>query len=45
MSDCFIRLGLSLAVIALITVLFYQFSSRPAVAVAPPMDYNYARVR
>jgi hypothetical protein len=38
-TDCLVRLGLSIAVIALVSVTFYQFSSnsRPSIAVAPPM--------
>lgn len=36
MADTFVRLGLSLTVIAIISLTFYQVSNRPAAAVPTP---------
>ncbi len=35
MTDCVVRLGLSIAVIVMITLSLYQFGGRTAVAVEP----------
>ncbi len=44
MTDCFVRLGLSLAVIAVISVVFYQLSGRHSTSTALPMT-NMTGVR
>lgn len=35
MTDCWVRLGLVLGIIALVSALLYQFGNRPARAVEP----------